>query len=122
MFKVKDKIYCNKDNPEFLEMLVSFENLLDYSLFLIKNHESKGVFQFYNYIFEQYLPEKVVNLDKIEYKNIFLGDYADETITIYKNLLSLWVLLQEKTSFDSTDSATLEKTYKLVVKTIRKVS
>lgn len=122
MFKIKDKIYCNRNNPKFFEMLVSFEILLAYSLFLIKNHESKGVYQFYNYIFEQYLPEKVVNLDKIEYRNIFLGDYADATITIYKNLLSLWVLLQEKTILDSTDLAILEKTYKLVVKTIREVS
>lgn len=121
MFKIKDKIYCNRNNPKFFKMLVSFEILLAYSLFLIKNHESKGVYQFYNYIFEQYLPEKVVNLDKIEYRNIFLGDYADATITIYKNLLSLWVLLQEKTILDSTDLATLEKTYKLVVKTIREV-
>lgn len=112
MFRIKDKIYCEKNNPEYFMMLVHFDTLVSYTMFLIDKNNFKEIYHFYNYMFEQYFPENIPNLNKIDYKSIFTGKYAKQSIEIYKNLLELWIILQEKTILDSEDIPALEKTQK----------
>ena len=116
MFRIKDNIVCEKDNPKYLEMLVSFDFLVEYTLFLIEKSNSNDIFTFYNFLFEKYFPEKVPNLSNIDYEEIFLGKYAKKTSAIYKDLLDLWMILQEKTILDSEDIPKLEAVRKKIQK------
>ncbi len=90
-------------------MLAHFEILLNYSIFLIEKCDSIGVFQFYNYMFEQYFPENVPNLNKIDYEDIFVGKYSKKSIDVYKKLLDLWILLQEKETFEDEELLWLQR-------------
>ena len=116
IFRIKDNIVCEKDNPKYLEMLVSFDFLVEYTLFLIEKSNSNGVFTFYNFLFEKYFPEKVPNLSNIDYEEIFLGKNAKKTSDVYKDLLDLWMILQEKTILDSEDIPKLEAVGKKIQK------
>lgn len=115
MFRIKDKIFCEKNNPEYFRMLIHFDTLVSYTIFLINTNNSKEIFHFYNYMFEQYFSENTPNLSKIDYQGIFIGKYAKQSIEIYKNLLEQWIILQEKTILDSDDIPALEKTQKSVL-------
>ena len=115
MFRIKDKIYCEKNNPEYFMMLVHFDTLVSYTMFLIDKNNFKEIYRFYNYMFEQYFPENTPNLSKIDYQSIFIGKYAKQSIEIYKNLLELWIVLQEKTILDSDEIPALEKTQKSIL-------
>lgn len=121
MFKIKDKIICNKNNQDFFKMLIHFEILVTYTIFLIEKNNSKEIFHFYNYIFEQYIPEKVYNLDNIDYKAVFTGEYARESISIYTKLLELWKILQEKGMFDLEELDILKRTQKEIHKALKQI-
>lgn len=108
MAEIEISLLCDKNNSDFVRMLANFEILVDYSIFLIERKYSEGVFSFYNYVFEQYFPKKEVNLTKINYENIFIGEFAKQTIKIYKTLLDLWIGLQDKSIFDYTDLYSLK--------------
>lgn len=112
MFRIKDKISCEKNNPEYFRMLIHFDTLVSYTMFLIDKNNFKEIYRFYNYMFERYFPENTPNLNNIDYKSIFTGKYAQKTIRIYKNLLELWIILQEKTILDSDEIPALEKIQK----------
>jgi hypothetical protein len=112
MFRIKDKLSCEKTNPDFFKMLIHFNILVTYTIFLIEKNSSKEIYHFYNYIFEQYFPENTPNLNNIDYKSIFTGKYAQKTIRIYKNLLELWIILQEKVRLDFEDMSVLKKVEK----------
>lgn len=109
MSKMKESILCEKDNAIYLRMLSEFSLLLEYTIFLIKIGSFNKIFEIYNYVFERYFPENVSSLNNIDYENTFLGKHAKETSEIYRGMLDLWIVLQEKTYFDGEEFRRLKK-------------
>lgn len=108
MASIETSLLCEKNNTDFIRMLANFQLLVDYSIFLIERKEPEKVFSFFNYVFEQYFPKNQVNLTNINYENIFIGEFAKQTIKVYKTLLDLWIGLQDKSIFDYTDLYSLK--------------
>jgi len=94
-------------NKDFVEMIHSFQLLLDYSLFLIEHDHPKEAYTFYNFVFEKYLPENA-NLSNVDYSNLFSGEHKKTFEQIYKMLIDLWINLQEHWTFLSDDSKVMK--------------
>lgn len=109
---------CEKENIEFVKMMSNFEIMLDYTVFLIEKGKNENIFQIYNYVFEQYFPESTQTLNSINYDELFTGKYAEATIEIYKELLDLWMILQEKTVFNSEELSRLKLVHKKILEIV----
>lgn len=121
MSKIKASILCEKEDLVYFRMISEFSLLSEYAIFLIKIGSFNKIFEIYNYIFEKYFPENVSSLDNINYKNTFLGKHAKETSEIYRGMLDLWIVLQEKTYFDGEEFRRLKNIYNKVEKLMSKL-
>ncbi len=96
-------INCDFSNERFTEMVFSLKIMVEYAIYLIEGKKPKEYFLFYNYVFERYLPVETFNLGSIDYGKLFIGRHSVQFIKMYKELLSLWMVLQNKWSFDEMD-------------------
>jgi len=104
---------CDFKNKDFVELIFCLKLLLEYSIFLTENGKSKEVFQYYNYVFEKYLPESS-NLSKVNYNNLFLGKYHESFSIMYRDLVFLWMKLQDNLGFLTSDIETMRVLYKKI--------
>lgn len=121
MSKIKASILCEKEDLVYFRMISEFGLLLEYTIFLIQRGSFNKIFEIYNYVFERYFPENVSSLDNIDYENTFLGKYSKETIEIFREMLELWIILQEKTYFDSEELKKLQNIYDKVEKLMPRI-
>ena len=105
---IKENFNCDFSNPEFLRMIHSFEVLVEYSILLVNKKKFKETFTFFNFILENYFPVGNVSLDKIDYGKLFVGKFAVQTRNVYKQLIELWMKLQNSWSLSDEDLPSLK--------------
>lgn len=86
-------INCDSLNPEYNFFLGYYLGLIEFciSLTTINVDSSKKVF---SSIFESDLPHSNTTLNDIDYSTVFQGKLNEKTTEIYKEMLSLWMEVQ----------------------------